>query len=156
VAWTDERLDDLANRMDAGFARTHGEIRELRIAIGVLGTETREESASLRTDLNGGIRDLRTDLNGGIRDLRTDLNGGIRDLRTELEGDMADLRTELKGDMADLRTELKGDMADLRTELKGDIDSLRAVMIRFGIAIVVCLVGMIATLGGAVVTGSIG
>lgn len=101
MAWTDERLDDLADRMDAGFGRTESEIRELRIEIGVMRTETRTESRSLGT-------------------------------------------------------ELKGDMETLRTELKGDIESLRAVMLRFGIAIVVCLVGMIATLGGAVVTGSMG
>jgi hypothetical protein len=145
VAWTDERLDDLANRMDAGFARTHGEIRELRIAIGVLGTETRDESGTSRAELSNAIRDV-----------RTELKGDIDSLRGELKGDMADLRTELRGDMVELRTELRGDMVELRTELKGDIDSLRAVMIRFGIAIVVCLVGMIATMGGAVVTGSIG
>lgn len=30
VAWTDERLDDLAARMDAGFDRVDREIRELR------------------------------------------------------------------------------------------------------------------------------
>ncbi len=29
TAWTDERLDDLARRMDAGFARVDADIREL-------------------------------------------------------------------------------------------------------------------------------
>jgi hypothetical protein len=29
-AWTDERLDDLANRMDRGFDRVDKDIRELR------------------------------------------------------------------------------------------------------------------------------
>jgi hypothetical protein len=134
VAWTDERLDDLANRMDAGFARIGGEIRELRLEIGVLRTETRTESRSLRTELKGDIAEL----------------------RTEVKGDIAELRTEVKGDIAELRTEVKGDIAELRTEVKGDIEGLRAVMVRFGIAIVVCLVGMIATMGGAAVTGSIG
>ncbi len=28
--WTDERLDDLSNRMDAGFTRVDQEMRELR------------------------------------------------------------------------------------------------------------------------------
>ncbi len=28
--WTDERLDDLSNRMDAGFERVDRDIRELR------------------------------------------------------------------------------------------------------------------------------
>ncbi|HEU0018840.1 MAG TPA: hypothetical protein VFQ14_00980 [Thermoleophilaceae bacterium] len=108
VAWTDERLDDLADRMDAGFARTEAALRDLRAEVGVLRTE----------------------------------------MRTELR----DMRTELKGDIGDLRTELKGDIGGLRTEL----DDLRTVMIRFGIAIMVCLAGVIATLIGVVVTGSVG
>jgi hypothetical protein len=36
IAWTDERLVDLANRMDAGFARVDADIRELRAEIGGL------------------------------------------------------------------------------------------------------------------------
>ena len=32
----DERLDDIANRMDAGFARVDSDIRELRAEIGGL------------------------------------------------------------------------------------------------------------------------
>lgn len=34
--WTDDRLDDLANRVDAGFARVDADIRELRAEIGGL------------------------------------------------------------------------------------------------------------------------
>ena len=70
MTWTDERLDDLANRMDAGFARTESDLR------------------------------------------------------------------------------------DVRTELKGDIEGLRAVQLRFGVAIMVCLIGVIGTLVGAIATGS--
>jgi hypothetical protein len=33
MAWTDERLDDLARRMDAGFARVDADIRELRLTV---------------------------------------------------------------------------------------------------------------------------
>ena len=36
TAWTDAWLDDLANRMDAGFARVDADIRELRAEIGGL------------------------------------------------------------------------------------------------------------------------
>jgi hypothetical protein len=36
TAWTDVRLDDLANRMDAGFARVDADIRELRAESGGL------------------------------------------------------------------------------------------------------------------------
>jgi hypothetical protein len=58
VAWTDERLDDLANRMDAGFARVDADIRELRAEIGGLGAELRAEIGGLRLTLlrvGGGI-----------------------------------------------------------------------------------------------------
>lgn len=44
VAWTDERLDDLANRMDAGFARVEVDICELR-------AELRFEIGGLRLTL---------------------------------------------------------------------------------------------------------
>jgi hypothetical protein len=30
VSWTDERLDDLSHRMDAGFNRVDADLRELR------------------------------------------------------------------------------------------------------------------------------
>jgi hypothetical protein len=37
-AWTDERLDDLAKRMDRGFDEVKGEVRELRGEVGRLNT----------------------------------------------------------------------------------------------------------------------
>jgi hypothetical protein len=38
TAWTDERLDDLARRMDDGFLRIDTDIRELRGEIALLRT----------------------------------------------------------------------------------------------------------------------
>jgi hypothetical protein len=35
--WTDERLDDLAQRMDAGFDRLDREIRDLRLVMLQIG-----------------------------------------------------------------------------------------------------------------------
>jgi hypothetical protein len=43
--WTDERLDDLSRRMDAGFATVHADIRELR-------GEVRADMAELRGELS--------------------------------------------------------------------------------------------------------
>lgn len=51
MAWTDERLDDLSRRMDAGFGRIDADIRELR-------AELRAEMSGLRLTLlrvGGGI-----------------------------------------------------------------------------------------------------
>jgi hypothetical protein len=42
VTWTDERLDDLSRRMDTGFERVDGDIRDLR------------------SEMNAGFAELRT------------------------------------------------------------------------------------------------
>jgi hypothetical protein len=51
TAWTDERLDDLARRMDAGFERVDGDIRELRTEIRDMRAELRSEIDALRVTL---------------------------------------------------------------------------------------------------------
>jgi hypothetical protein len=48
AAWTDERLDDLADGMRSGFARLDQDIRDLRAEVG-----------SQRTELKGEIQELR-------------------------------------------------------------------------------------------------
>jgi HPt (histidine-containing phosphotransfer) domain-containing protein len=56
VAWTDERLDDLFRRMDAGLERIDRDLRELRSEvrgdIGGLRTEMRSEIDALRGTMN--------------------------------------------------------------------------------------------------------
>jgi len=111
MVWTDERMDDLATRMDAGFARVDDDIRGLR---------------------------------SEIHDLR-------RDVTAEIRG----VRSELKGDIHGLRGELKGDIAELRTEVKDDIAALQALTMRFGIVLLVGMIGMIATLMGVIATGAL-
>ncbi len=51
TAWSDERLDDLSTRMDAGFARVDADIRELRRAVLDQGVELRGEIAALRVTM---------------------------------------------------------------------------------------------------------
>jgi hypothetical protein len=113
--WTDERMDDLAGRVDAGFARTDREI------------------VALRTEMRNGFTDVRAEMRDGFTDVRTEMREGFRDVRTEF----------------------KGDMDGLRTELKGDIGELRTLIFRFGIALIICLLGLVATLAGAIVTGTL-
>ena len=38
--WTDERLDDLSGRVDAGFGRVDADIREVRTAVNQLTAST--------------------------------------------------------------------------------------------------------------------
>jgi hypothetical protein len=47
-AWTDERLDDLAGRMDRGFDEVKGEIRELRIETNGLRSEMNQRFDSMQ------------------------------------------------------------------------------------------------------------
>lgn len=53
--WTDERLDDLAKRMDRGFDEVKGEIREVKGEIRDVKVEIRDgrlETNGLRSEMN--------------------------------------------------------------------------------------------------------
>jgi len=80
--WTDERMDDLAANMAAGFDRTDRAISELR-----------GEVSALRTDLGREIKGVRADM-------KADIDG--------LKGDNKALRTEFKGDMHMLHADIEG------------------------------------------------
>jgi hypothetical protein len=58
-AWTNERLDDLAESMRAGFARVDQDVRDLR-------TGMRDDLMQVRGEMRDGFNELR----GGINDLR--------------------------------------------------------------------------------------
>jgi len=118
-------MDDLAERMDAGFGRADNDIRELRVDIG-----------SLRTEMNAEFKDVRAEMRSGFGDLRAEMHAGFANVRAEF-------------------TDVRGESRSLRAELKGDIDALRTTMIRLGIATIVCLLGMIATLIGVTLTGGL-
>jgi len=57
-AWTDERLDDLKEHMDDGFAEVKGEIREVKGELRSTRTELKEEIAATRTELKTDIGKL--------------------------------------------------------------------------------------------------
>jgi tetrahydromethanopterin S-methyltransferase subunit G len=52
-SWTDERLDDLNHKVDAGFDRVDADIRGLRV-------EMRTEFGALRGEMKGGFDRLDT------------------------------------------------------------------------------------------------
>jgi hypothetical protein len=55
VAWTDERLDDLARRVDVGFDRVDRDIRELRGVIEALRATLLRVGGGLMVGLTGVI-----------------------------------------------------------------------------------------------------
>jgi hypothetical protein len=52
VAWPDERLDDLAGRMDAGFERVDGEIAALRAEMNERFERVDDRFVALQTEMN--------------------------------------------------------------------------------------------------------
>jgi hypothetical protein len=48
-AWTDERLDDLAVRVEKGFGEVKGEIRDLRLETNALRSEMNTRFAEMNT-----------------------------------------------------------------------------------------------------------
>jgi hypothetical protein len=62
AAWTDERLDDMSERMDTGFERIDRDIRDLR--------------SEMRTDIGGLRAEMREEI-GGLRTLTWRFGGGI-------------------------------------------------------------------------------
>lgn len=59
MAWTDQRLDDLANRTDAGFEEVKVEFRELR-------QEIKHDFQGLRQEIKNDSQQLRLELKDDI------------------------------------------------------------------------------------------
>jgi hypothetical protein len=77
MEWTDKRMDDLAERIDDGFAHGDGAVKELR----------REMHAGFAR-VDGEIKGLRGEMQAGF--VRVD--GEIKGLRGELHDDIGALR----------------------------------------------------------------
>jgi hypothetical protein len=58
--WTDERLDDMSHRMDAGFDRVDSDIRELRGDIGSLRSVVMQVGVGLMIGMAGVIASILT------------------------------------------------------------------------------------------------
>jgi hypothetical protein len=74
ATWTDERLDDLAGRMDAGFKRVDEELRALRTEL------------SARIDAQGTELSARIDTQGTELGARIDAQGAELGARIDAQG----------------------------------------------------------------------
>ncbi|HVQ60208.1 MAG TPA: hypothetical protein VMS60_15005 [Solirubrobacterales bacterium] len=70
-AWTDERLDDLKETVDAGFAEMRAEFKDLRVGLKDMRDESRRESRELRAEFKEGMREMRVEFQQEMRELRT-------------------------------------------------------------------------------------
>jgi hypothetical protein len=120
MEWTDKRMDDLAERIDDGFAHGDGEVKELR----------REMHAGFAR-VDGEIKELRGEMYAGF----ARVDGEIKGLRGEMHAGFARVDGEIKG---------------LRGELHDDIEAVRVLTFRLLVALSVGLLGVIATLLGGI------
>jgi uncharacterized protein YdcH (DUF465 family) len=91
--WTDDRMDDLAGRVDAGFAqvdqrfdKVHDEIAALRHGQERLGSEFRNETKQLGGELRGEIAALRSSQERLGSEFRKELKELGAELRKEING----------------------------------------------------------------------
>ncbi len=83
--WTDERLDDLADRVEAGFAQVHSDLADLRIDNRELRREPKVDSTGLRTELTNLADQLRAEMRQGHAELRTEMNDRFAAVEARLD-----------------------------------------------------------------------
>jgi malate synthase len=70
AAWTDERLDDLAEAMRSGFARIDQDLRDIRAEIGGVRSELKDQIGEHRAESRSEVGGLRAELSSEIQELR--------------------------------------------------------------------------------------
>jgi hypothetical protein len=75
-AWTDDRLDDLANRMDLGFDRMDKDARELRAEMKAGFDRIEDEFREVRAEMKAGFDGVRGVLYGLQRTM-LQIGGGL-------------------------------------------------------------------------------
>jgi hypothetical protein len=136
--WTDDRLDDLSQRMDEGFNRVDADLRELRREIRDQGKDLRAEMA----EMGSGLRVEMADLGKSLRTDTADLGNS---LRTETN----DLGKSLRAETADLGKSLRGEMSTRFDALDARFDAMQRLLIQVAGALIAAflagLLGLIAT-----------
>jgi predicted nucleic acid-binding Zn-ribbon protein len=118
--WNDDRMDELARHMDAGFAQVSVDMgsmreeikdqgRELNAKIERQGKELRDEINGVRSEING----VRSEING----VRSEING----VRGEVNG--------VRGEIERQGKELRGEIVGLREGMDTRLDALYAVLV---------------------------
>jgi chromosome segregation ATPase len=129
--WTDDRMDDLVKRLDAGFAQTHEDIAELRA-----------DNKELRQEM--GALESRHQTEMGRLASRQELHAEIHSLRSEMlqRFDKVDARFD-KIDARFDKIDARFDKIDARFDTLGQrFDSLQRTLIA---AVLAGFIGLLAT-----------
>jgi DNA anti-recombination protein RmuC len=91
-AWTDERLDDLAVRMEDGFAKSEQRDKELRREVKSQSSELRAEIAALGAEMRESNQALGKELRESNETLGKELRREMQSFGQELRGEMVEMR----------------------------------------------------------------
>jgi archaellum component FlaC len=108
--WNDDRMDELARHMDAGFA-------QVRVDMGSMRKEIKDQGRELNAKIERQGEELRGEING-VRDEINGVRGEIAGLRS---GEIKDVRGEITG--------VRGEIAGLRDGIDTRLDALNAVLV---------------------------
>jgi hypothetical protein len=81
TSWTDERLDDFAQKVDAGLGRVEADIRELRTEVRAGFEEVHRRLDAQGAELRGAIDSQGSGLRGEIDSQGSELRAEIYSLR---------------------------------------------------------------------------
>lgn len=109
--WTDQRMDEFAERTEENFREVRVEIRDVR------------------SDLRAEIHQSRSELRAEIQQLDDTIDRTRNDLRKEIDRTRNELRTEIR----EVETVLKGEFKVLRAEMNTRLNGIdRKFDILFG------------------------
>ena len=125
--WTDDRMDDLARRMDDGFNRVDMDLRALR-------QEVRDQGKELRAEM--------AEMGGGLRAETADLGKSLR-------AETAELGKSLRAETAELGKSLRGEINARFNAMEARFDSMQRLLIQVAGGLIAAflagLLGLIAT-----------
>jgi gas vesicle protein len=139
--WTDDRMDDLARRVDTGFAQVHADLAGLRI-----------DNKEIRHGLAQEGNEFRQELKAQGVELREEMKAQGEEFRQELKAQGVELRQELKAQGEELRREIKAQ----GVEIRGELNAFREQTIQQFVALNRRFDTLQATLLAAILAGFIG
>jgi ribosome recycling factor len=149
--WTDDRMDDLARQVDAGFSQARVDMGSMRAE---LHREIKEQGKELRREMKSQGSELRGEMKSQAHELREEMKDQTRELREEMKSQAHELRGELKDQTREVRREIQ----ELRVQMDARFDALHAIlaanqrtMLQICGGLCVALIAAVATLISTVV-----